>query len=192
MKLSKRITLAALAGLFTFTSAPTSRAFMMETAEVATAEGSTDITQVVDQLREELKADKTTCADMLAKIDAAIERIDASLEVGVADETKHLALRDELVEMRLSLPCLGQELAQGPSTDGAIISDTVVSEQVIEERRVGGAPAGSGSGGGGGAGGGAGGGLGGLGPAAVIGGVAAAIAIPLAVSDNPGNAASGN
>lgn len=194
MTFVKRFAVAALVAGCSITVASPSYAFMTESAEVATAEGTVDITQVVDQLRQELKAGKTECDAMLSKIDAAIEQIDAALDKGVADEKAYLGLRDELVEMRLTLPCLAKELTAGEA-DGEIISDNLISETVIGETEVGG-PAGApmagstGSTGVGGMGG-SGAGAGGISPLA-LGGIAAAIAIPLAVSDDdePGNGAS--
>jgi hypothetical protein len=191
MKISQRIAFAAMfASTTSFISAP-SYGFMVDVAQTATT-ASTDLTQVVDELRQELKADQTSCKEMLSKIDAAIAQVDSALDIGVADETKYLGLRDELVELRLDLPCLADELAQADA--GQVVSDTLLSEQVIGEDVVGG-PSGGMVGGGssGGAGGGAGGagGGGGLGPLA-IGGLAAAIAIPAALSgdDDPGTDAS--
>lgn len=185
MTLVKRFAAAALVAGCSFATATPSYAFMTESAEVATPEGTVDITQVVDQLRQELKAGKTECDAMLSKIDAAIEQIDAALDKGVADEKAYLGLRDELVEMRLTLPCLAKELTAG-EMGGEIISDNLISETVIGETEVGG-PAGApmagstGSTGGGGGAGGVGGA--GISPLA-LGGIAAAIAIPLAVSDD--------
>ncbi len=200
MKQIKHFALALAVAAATNFSAPVSYAFMMQ-AEEATV-GLVDITQTVDSIREEMKAGETACEDMLTKIDAAINSIDAALDKGIADEKKYLGLRDELVELRLELPCLGNELTQDP---GTIISDTVISETPIgpvnedDGRPVGaafggGAPMGGAAGGiGGGAGGGIAGGLGGIGPLA-LGGIAAAIAVPIAAgaNDNPGNNASTN
>jgi hypothetical protein len=196
MTLVKRFAAAALVAGCSLAIASPSYAFMTESAEVATPEGTVDITQVVDQLRQELKAGKTECDAMLSKIDAAIEQIDAALDKGVADEQAYLGLRDELVEMRLTLPCLAKELTSG-EMGGDIISDSLISETVIGESEVG-SPLGSslagstGSTGGMGSLGGVGGGTGaGISPLA-LGGIAAAIAIPLALSDDdePGNGAS--
>lgn len=193
MKTIQRIAFAALVASVSAFIPVYSYAFMMDADESASV-GSIDLIQSVDELRQELKTGETACKEMLAKIDAAIEQVDSALDTGVADEKKYLGLRDELVEMRLSLPCLSEELAQ---TEGAIISDTLVDQQAIGEQvvadqegqsMVGGSSAGGfgGAGGLGGAG-----GIGGFGPLA-IGGIAAAVAIPLALSgdDNPGQDAS--
>lgn len=199
MKQIKHFALALAVAAATNFSAPYSHAFMMQADE--TTVSLVDITSTVDSIREELKAGETACETMLSKIDAAINSIDAALDKGIADEKKYLGLRDELVELRLELPCLGNELTQEP---GTIISDTVISETPIgtvseDDRRpagavFGGGGAAMGGGGfGGGAGGGIAGGLGGIGPLA-LGGIAAAIAVPIAAgaNDNPGNNASTN
>jgi hypothetical protein len=200
MTFVKRFALAALvAGLSSAISSP-SYAFMTESTEVATAEGSVDLTKAVDQLRQELKAGETECDAMLGKIDAAIEQVDAALDKGVADEKMHLGLRDELVEMRLSLPCLANELTQEgvPMDDlgGSVLSEQVIGEEVISDDGLApfGATGGIAGGGatGGVAGGAAGGGLaGGISPLAIAG-IAAAVAIPAATSgdDEPGDAVS--
>jgi len=194
MKTIQRVAFAALfAGVSAFGPAY-SHAFMVDADESASV-GSVDLTQSVDVLRQELKAGETACNEMLAKIDAAIEQVDSALDIGVADEKKYLGLRDELVEMRLSLPCLSEELTQA---EGDVVSDMVVDQQVVGEQVIGGevttgmtggAAGGSSAGGSGGLGGA--GGIGGLGPLA-IGGLAAAIAIPVALSgdNNPGPGAS--
>jgi len=200
MKTIQRVAFTALfAGVSAFSPAY-SHAFMVDAAESASV-GSVDLTQSVDQLRQELKTGETACKEMLAKIDAAIEQVDSALDIGVADEKKYLGLRDELVEMRLSLPCLSEELTQA---EGDVVSDTMVDQQVIGEQvvageedqsMVGGAFGGSSAGNAGGFGGSGGlggaGGIGGLGPLA-LGGIAAAIAIPVALSgnDDPGSDAS--
>ena len=201
MKIIQRIAFASIVATSTAFALP-SYAFMMDAAE-ATAVGTVDLTQAVDGLRQELKAGKTTCKEMLGKIDAAIEQVDSALDTGVADEKKYLGLRDELVEMRLNLPCLAEELA----AEGEIVSDTVISQTSMGEqenrdggaffeggtagRSVGGGGAAGGGGFGGGGGGLGGGGIGGLGPLA-LGGIAAAIAIPVALggNNNPGTPAS--
>ncbi len=85
----------------------------MMQAEEATV-GLVDITQTVDSIREELKSGEIACETMLTKIDAAIASIDSALDKGIADEKKYLGLRDELVELRLELPCLGNELTKRP------------------------------------------------------------------------------
>jgi hypothetical protein len=198
MSFFKRCALAALVAGFSGVVSSPSYAFMTESTEVATAEGSVDLTKVVDQLRQEVKAGETECDAMLGKIDAAIEQVDGALDKGVADEKMYLGLRDELVEMRLSLPCLANELTQEgmPVGDvgGSIVSDELIGEQVVGEEVLGGMSGSAGMAGGttGGAfgGGAAGGAAGGMSPA-LIGGLAAAIAIPLAVSDDePGDAVS--
>jgi hypothetical protein len=197
MTFMKRYALAAaLAGVSSFATSPV-HAFMME-ADVAAVEGSVDITATVDQLRQDWKAGETKCELMLEKIDAAIEQVDASLDKGVVDEKKYLGLRDELVELRLELPCLAEELTQSMINDGStLLSETVIGEAAPCVGCDGSGSAGAGMAGGGGSGllgggGGAGGagGIGGIGPLA-LGGIAAAIAIPLAVgSDDPGTPAS--
>lgn len=193
MSFVKRCAIAALvAGISSVVGSP-SYAFMTESTEVATAEGSVDLTKAVDELRQEVKAGETECDVMLGKIDAAIEQVDSALDKGVADEKMYLGLRDELVEMRLSLPCLANELTQeGMAVDdlgGSIVSDELVSEEVVGEEVLGGMGT-SGGVTGGMAGGAAGGAGGGISPLAIAG-IAAAIAIPVAVSDNePGDAVS--
>ena len=200
MTFVKRFAIAALVAGFSGAVSSPSYAFMTESTEVATAEGSVDLTKAVDALRQELKAGQTSCDAMLGKIDAAIEQVDAALDKGVADEKMYLGLRDELVEMRLSLPCLASELAQegmvggdGDGGVGPIVSDTLLGEQVIGEEVIGGGASGSmGTSGvlSGGASGGAAAGGAGIGPLAIAG-IAAAIAIPVATSDSePGDSVS--
>lgn len=197
MTFVKRFAIAALVAGFSGAVSSPSYAFMTESTEVATAEGSVDLTKAVDALRQELKAGETSCDAMLGKIDAAIEQVDAALDKGVADEKMYLGLRDELVEMRLSLPCLASELAQegmvgGDGGAGGIVSDTVIGEQVIGEEIIGGGATGSTGMVGGGAAGAAGatGGAAGISPLAIAG-IAAAIAIPVATSDSePGDSVS--
>lgn len=196
MTFVKRFAIAALVAGFSGAVSSPSYAFMTESTEVATAEGSVDLTKAVDALRQELKAGQTSCDAMLGKIDAAIEQVDAALDKGVADEKMYLGLRDELVEMRLSLPCLASELAQegmvgGDGGAGAIVSDTVIGEQVIGEEIIGGGATGStGMVGGGSAGAAGATGAAGISPLAIAG-IAAAIAIPVATSDSePGDSVS--
>jgi len=200
MTLIKRFALTAvLAGISSYAASP-SHAFMMAASDEAAAQASVDFAASVDSLRGELNGGEIKCDVMLGKIDSAIEQIDAALDQGVFDEKKYLGLRDELVEMRLDLPCLASELAQDMGDGSVVVSEQVIGETVVGDD-AGGTSIGStnaygssgmlSSGGGGGAigGGGAAGG-GGIGPLA-LGGIAAAIAIPLAVtSDNPGDVAS--
>ncbi len=195
MKQIKQFALALAVAAASVGVSGNSYAFMMQADENTVS--LVDMTQTVDGLRQEFKAGETSCEALLAKIDEAIASIDGALERGVADEKKYLGLRDELVELRLELPCLGNELTQEPAP---VVTEPVFEEPVLGSEVVGapmpaggalGAPAGGGFGGGAG-GAGLGGGLG-IGPLA-LGGIAAAIAIPVAVAanDDPGANASPN
>lgn len=143
-----------------------------------------DYEQLVDSMTEKLKSDEVDCVEMLAALDKALNEIDASLDVGVSDEESLLAARDALVSMRLDLPCLTEQLAQTQCCQPAIqpavapaniISDVLVSEQVISGGLVSGGGAGGGIAGAA-AGGGAGiAGGGGLGPLLRIGGLTGGI-----------------
>jgi len=199
MKLIKYVAMAAIIAGSNAVSTPSSFAFMMGAVDATATGGIDTLTATVASIRAEIEAGEIKCEDMLEKINAAIEQIDVTLDKGVLNEKIFFGLYDELVELRLDLPCLGNELAQGLGDGSTVISEPVVAEQVVGSPAAaggcvncGGTPglAGGGGGGGGFAGGGAGGMGGGIGPLA-LGGIAAAIAIPLAVtSDNPGVIAS--
>ena len=193
----KRITPIALGLAMLAVASVQSYAFMVATDEVPTQE-AIDLVEMIEGLELELEDEELQCEDMLAKLDAALEEIDTALDVGVEDEASHLVARDALISMRLELPCLGEELAQGcvPCQQGVAVAQPVrnVAPAPIFNGGGGGIIGGGGFGGGGfggGLGGGgafAGGGGGGL---LLLGGAAAAIAIPLAGSDDddPGDAA---
>lgn len=201
MTLIKRIALASLAAVFSAAAAP-SHAFMVAADVVETTEGAVDMTKAVDALREELKAGQTKCNEMLGKIDAAIEQIDAALDAGVADETKYLGLRDELVELRLTLPCMANELTaagdlpmDGAPVDGILVDGPMLGDGTMVEEggfinsgmgSVGGPQMAVGGSGGSGGAGASGPGLGGL---LGIGGLATAIALGVD-DDEPGDNAS--
>ncbi|MGV3486811.1 MAG: hypothetical protein ACO1RT_20515 [Planctomycetaceae bacterium] len=126
MTFIKHFALATMvAGLSAGLAAP-SYAFMADADAAASVDGVATMTQAVEAIRQELTAGKTTCNDLLAKIDKAIEQIDAALDKGVAEEQQYLGLRDELVELRLALPCVANELA-----GEVIVDDTIIAESVI-------------------------------------------------------------
>lgn len=203
----KRYALAAMLAGFSAGLAQPSFAFMVDATDVVASPGELDLTATVDLLRLELQSEGMECELMLGKIDGAIELVDAALDKGVVDEKKFLGHRDELVAMRLSLPCLGNDLAQDIASDGEVIlSESAIGESVLggptgdsRDSAMGSSMAGAlsvggvGATGGGGAtagGGGAGSGTGGMSPL-LLGGLAAAIAVPLAVGDDdPGVVAS--
>jgi len=203
MTFVKRIALAAVFAGLTGVAANPTRAFMIGQGDSIAAGSGVDMVEAVGLLRDELKAGETTCDVMLVKIDEAIVRVDAALEEGVTDERKFIGLRDELVEMRLSLPCLADKLAQGE-----VILDSVPMADPIPMGDVapvalgsvdggcsdcGGAAGGYvGGGSASGSGGGSAGGIGGIGGSPLaLAGLATAIALPLALdSDEPGPEAS--
>jgi hypothetical protein len=143
-------------------------AFMNTVEQASHALQSLDYGQLVDSLAVQRKGDEVDCSEMLSKIDEALHEIDASLDAGVSDEESLLEARDALVAMRLDLPCLSEQLAQAPCCQPTIapaniVSDVLVSEQVVTAGLPSGALGGAGGalGGAGGAIGGAGGAIGG-------------------------------
>ncbi len=86
-------------------------AFMME-GDSAPTQDDFDLVQLIEDLEAEIQDDAVECEDMLAKLDSAIEEIDLVLDNGVEDEESYLVARDALIDMRLELPCLGEQLAQ--------------------------------------------------------------------------------
>ena len=192
----------ATAGLMVSSCLTTSSYAFMADAATSPSNENADIVAVTSRLSEELAAGETSCEAMLEKLDDALATIDAGLDAGVTDELAYLRSRERIVEMRLSLPCLGDQLAGemiGEPLHGEVISDVVVGEQIVggeihghhlDEHGGpifgGGGTMGGGSFATGGGGGGAGGGLGGGGGLGLLaaGGIAAAIAIPLAVDDD--------
>lgn len=204
MTFMKRFTLATLVAGFSGAIGTPSYAFMVGADVVETAAGSADMTTTVGALRQELKAGQTKCSDMLVKIDAAIETIDVALDAGIADEKKYMGLRDELVELRLMLPCTANELTAGEMPLGGVPVDGVVIDQgavagdavIIEDggfanSGYGGMSSAGGTSMSGGAGGAAGSGGGrGAGGLLALGALATAISLGVDDDDSPGDNAS--
>lgn len=86
-------------------------AFMME-GDSAPTQDDFDLVQLIEDFEAEIQDDAVECEDMLAKLDSAIEEIDLVLDNGVENEESYLVARDVLIDMRLELPCLGEQLAQ--------------------------------------------------------------------------------
>ncbi len=206
MTIIKKFALAAFVAGSSVAFTQPSHAFMMGSDDAATITADADIVQSVDQVRTQWKAGSTECDVMLAQIDKAISQIDAALDKGVADEAKYLGMRDELVEMRLSLPCLANELAQDAMvigdeplmttdvmgtaettmTDG-VVSDVLIGSTPLDGTSTGGAVGGGqGASFGGGTGGGGAAGAGGIGGFAALAGIGAIIAVSVDDNSNPG------
>ena len=131
MKLIKYVAMAAIIAGSNAVSTPSSFAFMMGAVDATATGGIDTLTATVSSIRAELEANETKCEVILGNIDAVIEQIDASLDKGVANEKAFLGLRDELVELRLDLPCLGNELTQSLGDGSTVISETVIGEQPV-------------------------------------------------------------
>jgi hypothetical protein len=102
-----RIAQAALATILVVGINSNSHAFM---AVDQTAAVQVDLTEMVDSLRNEIATGQTKCDDMLAKLDAALEDIDAKLDAGVANEEEYLTARDAIAQMRYDLECVAKDL----------------------------------------------------------------------------------
>ena len=77
-----RIALVALATILAVGINSSSYAFM-SVAEQQPVEVQTDLSEMVESLRAEIEAGETACKDMLAKLDEALDTIDAKLDEGV-------------------------------------------------------------------------------------------------------------
>ena len=102
-----RIAQAALATILAVGINSTTYAFM---AVDQPSQVQMDLTQMVDSLRDEIDAGTTNCEDMLAKLDAVLQDIDAKLDEGVANEAEYVAARDAVAQMRYDLKCLANKL----------------------------------------------------------------------------------
>ncbi|WP_345681980.1 hypothetical protein [Novipirellula caenicola] len=179
-------------------------AFMAAEAKTVAAEGSLDVGQLVSELNEFVASEENTCEQKLIRVNEAIVAVDRLLDAGTNNEADLLAVRDELFEIRRSLKCSDELLAlypvgdiAGPPIDGGFIDGGFIDGGFADGGFADGGFVGGGGhhfgghhfgGGGGGAGGGGGGGGFGL---LAAGGIAAAIAIPLATDDDePGTPAS--
>ncbi len=110
-----RFTFAALATIFALEFASTASAFM-PTDESVPAEGvETDLQKMVKAFQEEIDAGETSCEDMLAKLDKAIDDIDLKLDAGAENEEELLVVRDQISKMRYNLNCFAQTLTQSVS-----------------------------------------------------------------------------
>lgn len=186
-----------------------SYAFRNEVAETLEAKPAEAVTERVETLHEQMVGGEVACSEMLAQLDDLLATIDQALDTGVAeaDEETYLAARDEVVQMRLDLPCLGESslvqigggelgesvLASPPSEAPLPGGDPVLTGGMPSAGTYGGGVSSGGYAGargmGGGGGGGFGGGGGGLGLMSAA--AAAAIAIPIATAndDDPGQPA---
>ena len=183
-----RITTAALAITLGMGISSTSQAFMASPAEAQTIKAETELTDTLDSLRQEIAAGETEIDVMVTKLDAFVKHIDNMLDEGVHNEDLFLAAREEAITLRQSLPGLDKYLA---GLDGAPVGGNIVGESVLSApiSNVSGGFVSSGGGfvAGGSAGGGAIGGASGLG---LLGAIGAAIAIPVATSDDDSPVAS--
>ena len=204
MKTLRILTAASVISLATGISS-TSQAFMAGPTESQLVDAQQQVLSTLDALREEVALGQTKTDVMVAKIDAFVKHLDHMLDQGAMDEKLVLAAREEAIALRQTIPGLDKYLANAPLVEpigaGRVIGETVLSEQTLVGGEGGFVPGGgggiiqnsTGSFGGGGGGGGFGGGImGGRSGLGILAGTAAAIAIPLATSDDdaPGPIAS--
>jgi hypothetical protein len=114
-----RIAQAALALILVVGISSNSFAFMVVAAADQSTAKSTDLSQMVDSLRAEIDAGETKCEDILAKLNAALDNIDARLDIGVPNEEEYLAARQTIAEMRYDLECVAHKLTAQIVTGGA-------------------------------------------------------------------------
>lgn len=148
-------------------------AFML-TAATQPAAKAINPTQLAASLRAEIAAGETECEAMLAKLNAALNEIDARLDIGVPNEDEHLAARRAIADMRYDLECVAQTLtAQVIAGGGAAAAGAAAGAAPAVTGFGAAGAAGAGVAGAGAAGGGSLGSLAGLG---IIGGGVAAVA----------------
>ena len=147
------------------------------------------INDQVAQLQADVAEGEFSCVELSARIDNVVEQIDDLLDAGAENGIELLKLRKLALNLRLQAKCdhsgdeNGTMLASSSCNCGGHGGGTTIGHS-------GGFSSSTYSAGG--AGGGSGGGGGGFGTIAALGGIAAAIAIPIAVSDGdePGDGAS--
>lgn len=116
-----RIAQAALALILVVGISSNSFAFMVEAAGQSILIKTTP-SQMVESLRAEMEAGETQCEEMLAKLNAALDEIDARLDIGVPNEGEFLAARQAIVEMKYDLECVATTLTAQVVTGGAAAS----------------------------------------------------------------------
>ena len=180
-----RIALVALATILAVGISSNTYAFM-SVDEQPPVEVQSELSTMVESLRAEMEAGETACKDMLAKLDEALDTIDAKLDEGVENEEEYLKARDEITSMRAELECIADQLTRtfgssegrAPAGGGQIAASTAGTNVV------------SGGGGAGGSSANAGGAASGVAMAGAIAGTAAAGAQNR--NSNPGFIASGS
>ncbi|TWU43153.1 hypothetical protein Q31b_21910 [Novipirellula aureliae] len=163
-------------------------------SEAVEAELSFDLATIVSELREFSADESVACEEKIARIDSAIAKLDEMLDAKPENQADILVVRDQLLEIRRSLKCSAHQLANCPDCMGSSVMDPPMMDMgMVGVAESGFTPMSSGgssgfmSGGGGGA-------IAGGGPRlGLLAGLGAAIAIPLAISDDddePGTPAS--
>lgn len=168
----KSLTIAplALASVLAFGIQSNAMAFMAVEVEQPLLIAS-ELSELVDSLHAEVAAGETPCEELLAKLDDALDRIDAKLDQGVVNEDEYLAARDEISSLKYDLECVTKKatnLAQFVGPVGALGPSSITPTNVDQGRGF--------TGGSGGPGSMSGGGLSGLLPLGILGGTIAATA----------------
>lgn len=184
-------------------------AFMLASTEVATPEGQFDVQKLVSDLTKEFES--LSDAEKMASLKDAMTQIDNALDQGAENEPALLEARETLVAMQQN--CCGGEIIGQPMMGSPVVGDPIIGQPIVDGGIIdggfapggvidggfggvsgGGGFAGSGgfSGAGGfGGGGGFAGGAGGVGGGSSFGllaaGIATAIAVPVATSDDSPN-----
>lgn len=112
-------------------------AFVNSVPHAPEAKPDQSVAKRVDQLHEQLESGEVKCSVMLARLDDLLKTIDQALDAGVAeaDEKTYLAARDEVVDMRLELPCLGESLIQagGGEEDSVAVGEGEVEQTLTNQ-----------------------------------------------------------
>ncbi|WP_146525984.1 hypothetical protein [Novipirellula artificiosorum] len=177
-----RILSLSLAALLVSAIAAPAQAFMIAGTENS-QENRLDLKTMVSELAEFSSDESITCEQKIARIDQALTKLDAILDAGTMAEADVLATRDAILEIRRNLKCTEHHLAGCPDClGGDVMASPMYDGGFAAPMMDGGFASGAGgfSGGAGGSGVGGGGARWGL----IAAGAAAAIAIPLATSDN--------
>ncbi|TWT79052.1 hypothetical protein CA13_04490 [Planctomycetes bacterium CA13] len=191
MHITRILSLSLATALVATVCAP-AHAFMLVSTTSAVAEGSVDFDTMIGDLNIVAADETLTCTQKTAQFDAAIAKLDAMLDAGTNVEADVLAVRDAIAELRRTLKCSERHLANCPHCSGATAMDGGFVDGGFGNPVMGGGFVSTGGGGGGGGIASSIGGGGGPRLGLLLGGTAAAIAIPLATSgdDDPGTPAS--
>ncbi len=108
-------------------------AFMAADAEIVAAEGSQNLTSIVNDLSAFVADEANTCEQKLARANEALTAIDQLLDLGIYAESDVLSARDAIVEVRRTLKCAEHELAEAPIVDGGFSGGGIAGDGFIDD-----------------------------------------------------------